>query len=362
MTEDMSRAAMGSHRLQAMTAAALASVLLAAWLQWNVGGDTVTLYVDDIATAAAALLASLLCLRAGRRVEGRMRRFWWLLAAAAGAWALAEMTWGFYDLVLGDDVPVVSWADVGYLCAIPLAIAALVSHPALRGGGTRKVRSVIDALTVAVALLFLSWTAVLGPLWKSSDLSTLGGLVALTYPFGDVILVFFVVLAVRGMTRTDRLSLCCLLGGLLAMSLSDTLYAYLTGVNDYAVGGVLDVGWFAAYVGIALSALLARAREDDPARSAEEAADPPLASLVAPFFPLLIALGALAVDIQLGHRPERVGLVMAFGLVALVLLRQALLLFDLNQRDKRDAAGPGGWLPAAPAAPAQPSSLQGSSS
>ena len=35
------------------------------------------------------------------------------------------------------DVPVPSWADVGYLSAIPLTVAALVVHPATRGSGTR---------------------------------------------------------------------------------------------------------------------------------------------------------------------------------------------------------------------------------
>ena len=52
-----------------------------------------------------------------------------------------------------------------------------------------------DGLVVATALLFLSWTLVLGPLWRSADLSTWAGVVALAYPFGDVVIVFFIVLA-----------------------------------------------------------------------------------------------------------------------------------------------------------------------
>ena len=45
-----------------------------------------------------------------------------------------------------------------------------------------------------------------------------GGLVALGYPFGDVVIVFFILVAVRGMTVHDR-ALWCLLGGLLLMPL-----------------------------------------------------------------------------------------------------------------------------------------------
>ena len=108
-------------------------------------------------------------------------------------------------------MPAPSWADVGYLSAIPLTVAALVVHPATKGSGTRKARSVFDGLVIATSLLFLSWTLVLGPLWRSADLSTWTGVVTLAYPFGDVVIVFFIVLAIRGMTGQGRLSLWCLL-------------------------------------------------------------------------------------------------------------------------------------------------------
>ena len=67
------------------------------------------------------------------------------------------------------EVPAPSWADLGYLSAIPLTVAALVVHPATKGSGTRKARSVFDGLVIATALLFLSWTLVLGPLWRSAN-------------------------------------------------------------------------------------------------------------------------------------------------------------------------------------------------
>src|SRR5665811_1954812 len=172
-------------------------------------------------------------------------------SAATAFWTFAEIVWGYYALVLDVEVPVPSWADVGYLSAIPLAVAALVVHPATRGSGTRKARWVFDGLVVATALLFLSWTLVLGPLWRSTDLSTWTGIVSLAYPFGDVVIVFFIVLAIRGMTGENRLSLWCLLAGLLAMALSDSTFTYLTEVAKYTSGSVIDTGWVVAYLGIA---------------------------------------------------------------------------------------------------------------
>src|ERR1700684_1126298 len=96
---------------------------------------------------------------------------WWRRSRVCRAWAPVLGTMG--GCVCSRRCsPVPPWADVGYLSAIPLAVAALVVHPATRGSGTRKVRSLFDGLVVATSLLFLSWTLVLGPLARSADLST----------------------------------------------------------------------------------------------------------------------------------------------------------------------------------------------
>jgi hypothetical protein len=322
--------------IKATGIAAFAAGLFAALVGWGIGGETSVLYGDDLGTALAAVIATVLCLRAGIRHAGKMRRFWWLLAAACGAWTLGEMTWAVYDLVLREPVPVPSWADIGYLTGIPLAVVALVCHPAMRGGGTHRVRSVLDGLTLATALLFLSWTVVLGPLWRSTDLSTLGGLVAIAYPFGDVVIIFFIVLAIRGMTAGDRLALWCLLGGLLAIALSDSTYTYLTGVKGYESGNLIDTGWFAGYLGIALGAFCSDARDSVVDRTGLTLPGP--ASLIAPFLPVVGALSVVAIEIELGHRLDDVAWITALALIAFVLARQGLLVLDsVGQGEEREA-------------------------
>ena len=310
----------------------LATGLFAAWVGLGIGGSTAVRYVDDLGTVLAALAATLLCVRAGRQHDQPMRRFWWLLAGAAACWTFAEAVWAVYELVLHVDVPLPSWADLGYLAAIPLAVAALLMHPATWSHGGRRTRSLLDGLVLATALLFLSWTVVLGPLWRSTDLSTAGGVVTLAYPFGDVLMVFFVVLAVRGMRGGNRLSLWCLLSGLLAMALADSTYAYLTQVNSYGTGSLIDTGWVAAYLAIAVGAYCSDARHvvsrrDDPSPIT-------LPSLVAPFLPVLLALTVAGVETKLGHRPGRVEWILALVLVLLVLARQALLLTGLARSSR----------------------------
>jgi hypothetical protein len=308
--------------------AALAIGLFAVWIGWGIGGDTSVLYVDDLGTALAALAATVLCVRAGARHAGQLRPFWWLLGAACAAWTLAEVIWAVYDFTVGE-VPSPSWADFGYLAAIPLAVAALIRHPAMQAGVARTARSMLDGLILATALLFVSWTMVIGPLGQSADLTTLGGVVALAYPFGDVVIVFFIVLAVRGMTHGGRVALWCLLGGLLAMALSDTTYAYLTQVKTYGAGNLIDAGWFAAYLGIALGAYCSNSNDGVAERA--RSSSPTRTSLIAPFLPVLGALSIIAFGGP--DRLDRVALISALGLITLTLARQGLLVLDLFQSD-----------------------------
>jgi diguanylate cyclase len=320
--------------LRAAGAAALATALFAAWIATGAGGERTVLYMDDLGTTLAALAAALLCFRAGADQHGRRRVFWWLLAAACGAWTLGEATWSYYDVVLQRAVPTPSWADVGYLTGPLLAVCGLLAHPAMAGRKRHTLRSLLDAIAVATALLFLSWTFILGPLARSTDLSTGGGLVTLAYPFADVLMIFFVVTVVRRITSEARIALWCLLGGLLLMAFSDSLYAYLAEVKSYSSGNLLDAGWVASYLAIAVAAYCS----NDRGGLAERTRNRSLVPLVAPFFALIAALTALAVKTQLGQRPDDASLYMAFALVGLVLTRQMLLLTDLIESGE-DATG-----------------------
>jgi two-component system sensor histidine kinase/response regulator len=326
----------GQRRLLlALGAAVLATGAFAAWLGWRVGGETSVRCVSDVGQVLAALTATVTCLYIGIRQKER-RVFWWLLAGSCGAWMSGQLVWTAYDLAGAEGPPIPSWADVGYIAFIPLAVGGLLCHPGIRGSGMRKARSLLDGLAIAVALLFLSWMSVLGPLWRSSDLTTLGGVVTLAYPFGDVVIAFFVVLALHRMTTPDRLGLWFLLAGLIGLALADSTYAYLVHVKRYATGNLLDTGWFAGFLGIALGALASNAR---CVRVRADSSLPALPSLVAPLLPMLVALIVAANSIDLAHRPDGVALTMVFALVLLALVRLALLVLDCIATSRRGRQG-----------------------
>ena len=312
--------------MKALVPVGLLVGLFAAEIASGVGGQTAVLYTDDLGTVAAALAAFVLCLRATGRQRGRLRTFWGLLATASGSWALGELLWAVYDLG-GGSVPDPSWADAAYLAAVLLTAAALLAHPAVQGRTAGKVRAILDGSVIAASLFFVAWLVLLGPLWRSADMSTLGGLVMFAYPCGDAMLLFLIVLVVRGTTNRDRVDLWLILLGLIAMTASDAVYAYLSEVARYSTGNIVDVGWVASYLVIAAAAYSA-----SPQQAAESTPERPTltrAALLTPFAPMLIALTLAAVDIHLTHHLDRVAWIAAVILVSAVLLRQLLLAADL---------------------------------
>lgn len=61
---------------------------------------------------------------------------------------------------------------------------------------------------------------------------------------------------------------------------------------------------------------------------------------MAPFVPVLAALGPAAVEIQLGHELDRVAWVAAVVVVCAVLIRQVLLAIDLRRGSESDVELP----------------------
>ncbi len=290
------------------------------------GGHRVLDYVDDLVTLAAAALAAMSCLRAGLRHDRGTRRFWILLGIASVAWTAAEGIWSVYELVLHVAPPDPSWADVGYLSAIPLAAGALLSHPALNAIRLRSARALLEGAILATSLLFLSWSFVLGSLWQHTNLSSTAGVVTVAYPFSDVVLVFLAVFAIRSLRGAERLALWSVLAGIVAMAVSDSVYTYFSEKSTFSTGGVIDAGWVAAYLAIALGGYLASSREEvEIHRSTPQFT---VASVIVPFLPVLLALSVTAVRTSLGHRIDRTGWLLALVLTVLVLVRQAALLLE----------------------------------
>jgi len=174
---------------------ALVAIAYEVCIAFNLGGAWFATAVDDIGSAVAALLAAIACGVAACLTRRATRVGWALLAVSALAWAAGETYWSYIEVGLGLTVPSPSWADLGYLLAVPFAFAGVLVFAISASRRTEGLRALVDGLLIASSLLLVSWEAILRVTYADSSQSVVGKLVNLSYPVSDVALLTIAVIA-----------------------------------------------------------------------------------------------------------------------------------------------------------------------
>ena len=321
----------------ASAAAVVLTIAFGAWIAFRFGGVQTTEAIDDLGEAAAALLAAVACVVAARRHRGRMRLAWALLGASALAWAAGEGAWSYLEVILGQQQPFPSVADIGFLAAVPLAVAGIVLFPG-RHRAASRLASLLDGSIIAGALLLISWATVLSVVYHAGADSLFSSVLGLAYPVSDIVIAVMAILLLTRTVGAARLPLLLLVAGLFANLLSDSAFAYLTTLNTYGPVQVIDTGWVAGYLLIALGAVRAALVAGSPARADTR----PLGrwTLVLPYVPVTIA-AVIAVVRNVSGAPDPVLLWDLVIVVGLVVVRQFIVTWDnqtLNQKLESQSA------------------------
>jgi hypothetical protein len=305
--------------------------LFAAWLVVKPGGDGALVWFDDIALAlTSSFAACTAAIVAARNWHSRTGYAWALIALGLFSIAAGEVAWGVQELGMGGEVPFPSVADVGYLGIYPPVFLGLLLIPQAPVSGLRRLRIALDTLIAIAAIAIVSWHLVLADLINESMDNALAKGVSLAYPFADLGIVFAaLVLIGRCLRTTSSLAIACLAGGFVAMASSDSLYTYLTSVNDYASGSYIDFGWIVAYSLVTVAALifLTSGISFERGREGLEETSAIWPSLIAyvPLIPLAVVhMLALASE-------EQPNLLIEGGILAvfaLVIARQILAIYE----------------------------------
>jgi two-component system, sensor histidine kinase and response regulator len=238
--------------------AAIAAAAFAADAVFKPFGIPGRALVDNLGQLLAAVIGSAACAWKATRTVEKERRGWTLLALSAGSWASGQVAWAFYALVLQTPIPFPSLADVLFLGAAALAFAGiLIFWDAPRGTATRW-NVWLDALIIVLSLVFTEWALDLKTTVIAAIQSTDPPITAYLNPLylaGDIVLATVVILAIRRATHRHKGRMLLLLGGVGAVALSDSTFAYLSANGTYTAGDVIDTGWVAAYLMVALAAL-----------------------------------------------------------------------------------------------------------
>jgi|SRR5665213_1269176 len=303
----------------AAVAAAASTAAFAVIIGFQLGGSVFATGVDDIGEAVAAFIALAACAWTASRSVGNYRRGWALLGASAAAWCAGEIVWSIYEVGLGIASPFPSVADVGFLAAVPLAIAGVLYFWTGPRGTAERWRLWLDGLTIALALTFTGWSLGLQQVELSPG-SLAERAIGLAYPIGDILIATVLILAIRRATRYHHGRMLLLLGGLAANAIADSVFAYLTATGTYPTL-LIDAGWVVGYLMIALAALW-------PARQSDRAADRlpiDMWQIALPWAAVLAAAASALVVVLRGQRTDQFQASLAVAIVSLLMVSEVLI-------------------------------------
>lgn len=281
------------------------------------------------------------------RLERPEARSWWLLSIAFLSYAVARTFWTIDDrFVFPNRVPFPTYPDLFFLLQYPFFLLALLLLPGAPPWAPR-VRVILDCLLLMGAASALSWYLLLEPIYLHSRENLPGKLTNLTYPLGDLCLLFGLTVAlVYRRCLLARAVLTLLIVSTLCLVMADS-WAALELVfphHTFTTGHPPDLFWMAFYLlvplaGVVLVRLLPRppSGAHAPSGSLEEHQLPlpsvrkETVSLLLPFAAALVAGIIIGVGTLLDPTRPRFPLAPSLvicGLFALVLARQGVTLAE----------------------------------
>ncbi|HET7638790.1 MAG TPA: hypothetical protein VFK47_08625, partial [Ktedonobacteraceae bacterium] len=188
------------------------------------------------------------------RLEPRHQLAWLVIGVAL----LSNGIGGAYYTYLewsGELNPVPSLADLCFTIFYFLTFVGLLLMPTAAKFRRSRLRTGLDAIITMLCFLGISWYFVISPIFmKSTDIPKL--LMAVSYPFWDVLLILAVLLLIFQRTEPILLSSLLLCGlGIVSQIIADTGYALTIPFGTYTTGTpYIDTFWFSGALLIGLAA------------------------------------------------------------------------------------------------------------
>jgi diguanylate cyclase (GGDEF)-like protein/PAS domain S-box-containing protein len=322
------------------------------------GSQRLALVMGDFGLSAAAAAAAVSCFCCARTRRSPFRPAWLLFSLSSAMAAAGNFVWGWYEVVLGSDVPSPSYADLFFLCFAPPAIVGLLvlaKRPVSKAGW---VCLALDAWLIGGSLLTLSWSLALAQAAKAEGPTVAHTALSLAYPLLDIALVSMVLALHFRRSPVNRSAVNTAIGALALTVMCDALFTSPLLHNDYRSGQLLDAGWFAGSLLLAYAPWVGQRhghteeeghtrvvydyvpgpRQGQPAhvplqegdRGRYPASRPITSSLAAltPYLAAAVCTLGILYNVLNGRSVDRVVLITGGTVVLALVVRQGIMLID----------------------------------
>jgi hypothetical protein len=233
--------------------------------------QTVTV-INDVAAVLCALVATIFFVDVWlfTSSDDISKRIWGQIVVASVAWTLAEAIWAFYEVVLGQEVPYPSVADLFWLFGYFMFYVALVHQYRLFQTSPTRRQKITTALFVILFSL-LGSILVLQPIVASFDSQKLlESLLNIAYPLSDLFLLTLTLAIIFSLQQGRFAFTWRVLGlGLVFMALGDLIFSYASWNEIYypdsQLNGLtllIDTLYYVGYLTLGLGAYTYRLTSD----------------------------------------------------------------------------------------------------
>ncbi len=221
--------------------------------QLRVMGSDLIMPIASLLAAASLFYAAHCSARHSRRLYAA----WGILALAQLSWALGDVTWMIYEVILRQN-PFPSVADGFYLAYYPLFLLGVFHLPAMPLKRRELIKMILDMSIVMLGALLVFWNFLIGPIVTTSIAEPLlSRILSAAYPVFDLVLLVALLMIIfhRLDVQTQR-PLLLLAGSAVVMIVSDSLFGYQSLLGIYVSGALPDIGYVVAILLAGLAGVL----------------------------------------------------------------------------------------------------------
>ena len=215
-------------------------------------------YTDLAAIVSDAITASCLiyAARASLSVSRKIFLAWMMMAIGQLCFMLGDSIWAYTEIIQMNS-PFPSLADIPNLMTFPFYILGILLLPSATITFRQRVTMALDTGIVIVTSIIIFWSLIIEPTIKQvAEADWLAMALSVGYPVLDLILLFFVVqLLFRREYLPARKALILLILGSGTWIVTDALFMSQSLHDGYSAGGIVDSGWVAGCLFVALSGI-----------------------------------------------------------------------------------------------------------